>query len=115
MKDNRYYKGFEGEPEIVFSSSQDSLSMWSGYFDAIMKLVYPKENGWSELAHCYHLNEGWYEDSPYKVRDLEEAVSMFQLIEISQLDQNCSELLNLLLALISAAIENNDDIYISYE
>lgn len=56
LVDNRYYNGFEGEREIQFVYKKDNdtdiFIIWEGYFDQIMRLVKPDENGWNGMAYC---------------------------------------------------------------
>ncbi|MCB9689904.1 MAG: hypothetical protein H6735_32995 [Alphaproteobacteria bacterium] len=55
------YSGFEGEREIVFSSSQGTIRAWCGYFDELMRHVQPGRHGWEGFARHYHLLTGWIE------------------------------------------------------
>ena len=68
-----YYDGFEGEPEIQLiyrkGDNNEILIMWEGYFDQIMKLMCPDAQGWTGLAYNYNMDTGWYEESPWVIKD----------------------------------------------
>lgn len=69
---SKYYEGFEGEPEIRLIRGEENeekyiLSIWVGYFNSIMDAVVPVETGWTSLAYFYHLQEGWYKESPWQI------------------------------------------------
>lgn len=112
---NRYYKGFEGEPEIIFSTSKKKIHMWSGYFDELFLLFKPKQNGWEGLAYYYHLDEGWYEESPWRIPDIREAYNQFKSIYDEIENSICKELLEDILQILNLAIEDEEAIFISYE
>ena len=64
LVNRKYYDGFEGEPEIqvIYKKRNDTeiFSIWEGYFDQIMRLMLPDEQGWTGLAYCYNMFTGWY-------------------------------------------------------
>ena len=59
LVNKKYYDGFEGEPEIQFiykkGNDTEILTIWEGYFDQIMRLMLPNEQGWTGLAYCYNM------------------------------------------------------------
>ena len=52
--------------------------MWSGWFDAIMGEVTPKGTMWVSLALVYHLDQGWFESSPWKLEEVELAIAQLE-------------------------------------
>lgn len=75
----KYYDGFEGEPEIQLiyrkGDNNEILIIWEGYFDQIMKLMRPDAQGWTGLAYNYNMDTGWYEESPWLIKDLQMALT----------------------------------------
>ena len=119
---NKYYKGFEGEQEIQFIRSPSNgdrtiLSIWCGYFDDIMRLFQPTESGWTGLAYYYNLDIGWYEESPWKIPDVIDALHQFEsLNHISGSHfKESQEILNEIRGFLSAAIKQNDGVWIAEE
>lgn len=86
-----YYTGFEGEPEFQIIHSRKNgdkliIRIWGGYFDSIMHAVLdavePGANGWTGIAYCYSAVEGWYEESPWQMTDIKDAIRQF--VEMGQ-------------------------------
>jgi len=45
-------------------NDNEIIIMWEGYFDQVMRLMLPDEQGWTGLAYYYNMYTGWYEESP---------------------------------------------------
>lgn len=108
---NKYYIGFEGEPEIQFvckkGNDHEIYVVWEGYFDQIMRLVKPDRGGWSGLAYCYNMYSGWYEESPWVVEDLQAGLSQLESIDRQLLNTEAEEILEMLCNIFKDAILNN--------
>lgn len=118
--DEKYYIGFEGEPEIIFSimkegNSEYGFGVWSGYFDNIMQQVKPKDGKWTELAYYYHLEKGWYDESPWIINNLEESYEQLMEVEANKLEEEEKEILNMILNMLKDAINNNLKVFIEIE
>lgn len=118
--DERYYVGFEGEPEITFSIIEENntkreFGMWCGYFDNIMKQIQPKEGKWTALAYYYNLEIGWYDESPWLIENLEESHEQLIEIEMDKLENEEKEILKIILSMLRDAIDNNYKAFISYD
>lgn len=115
----KYYDGFEGEPEIQFilkkGSNSETLVIWEGYFDQIMRLMNPDEWGWTGLAYYYNMYSGWYQESPWAIEDLPMALKQFKTIDSSQLGDEANDILILLCDMLGEAILNNNDVLIARE
>ncbi|UAC49997.1 dihydroorotate dehydrogenase (quinone) [Bacillus aquiflavi] len=111
-----YYTGFEGYPEIVFyikiGEKREVIRIWDGYFDNIMQKIQPNDDGWHSLAYYYHLDEGWYEDSPWKIPNNKDALQQLQTINIKLLDKKEQIILKEIINLLKENL--NSDIYIEY-
>jgi hypothetical protein len=117
---NKYYLGFEGEPEIIFTVVQQNneksgLSLWSGYFNNIMQQITPVEGKWTALAYYYNLNIGWYDESPWLVENIKDAYEQFKGIDKYNLEELEEEILEEILELFKKSIEEDNNVYISYE
>ena len=122
MKVNeKYYDGFEGEPEITFCLMENDIiiekvGIWDGYFNEIMKLVRPEKEGWTGLAYFYHLYTGWYEEDNWLVPNISEAYRQLVNIDSNELvNREEKEVLILVLNLFKHALDNNGRIYILYD
>lgn len=120
--DERYYEGFEGEPEIVFIVSHNGteykrVGSWEGYFDDMLQRVKPEQEGWTGLAYYFHVgmyeDEQWLKDRPWHVSDLHLALRQLREIERDRLEfKDTAHVLELLIELIKNAIDNEDEISI---
>ncbi|MFL0251970.1 hypothetical protein ACJDT4_16240 [Clostridium neuense] len=119
--DERYYDGFEGEPEMIFTlvkinGEKEEFGIWDGYFIRFIEKVEPKENGWTGLAYYYHLDIGWFEESPWLVENLMESYEQLKEIDIESFEYyEEKEVLRKIICLFKHAIDNGEKIYISYE
>ena len=119
--DERYYNGFEGEPELVFTllkknGEKNAFGIWDGYFDSIIKKVEPQKEGWTGLAYYYHLDIGWFEESPWLVENMLESFEQLNEIDVNSLEMNeDKKILSIIKALFQEAIDNDGKIFISYE
>jgi len=117
--DNKYYESFEGEPEIRLISLLKNgelqiFSIWSGYFDEIMDKIEPDSNGWSGLAYYYHMQEGWYENSPWLISDIGNAIKQFNEIREDELGLIAKEVLNQIIDILEYAEKNSNEVQIAY-
>ncbi|WP_143318542.1 dihydroorotate dehydrogenase (quinone) [Clostridium sp. HBUAS56017] len=117
---DKYYKGYEGEPEIQIikkSSNNEKivLKIWTGFFDNIMTSIEPQSTGWTSLAYYYNLYIGWYEESPWKIENLDEAKEQLEGLDISKLNEIDKEVLEEILRVFKEALAVGDEILISYE
>lgn len=116
-----YYDGFEGEPEIQFikvscNEKQSILSIWDGYFNDIMEQFKPSDSGWMGLSYYYHLYIGWYEESPWEIPNLSEALEQFNNLNKSNFRfQKSLEVLLEICKLLNLAVEQNESVWIAYE
>lgn len=117
---NKYYLGFDGEPEIIITVVQQNneisgLSLWSGYFNNIMQQISPVEGKWTALAYYYNLNIGWYDESPWLVENIKDAYEQFKGIDKYNLEELEEEIFEEILELFKKSIEEDNNVYISYE
>jgi len=115
---SKFYDGFEGEPEIHFlyqeQESMERLILWEGYFDEIMRTIKPVDGKWTSLAYYYHLYVGWYDESPWKVEDLREALAQLKTVDEELIEVKAVQVLEEICKLFERAIERNGDILIEY-
>ena len=60
--DNRFYEGYEGEPELVLFSEQDEMHIWDGYMEDIFGNPVRTENGWIGFTRDFNEFVGPYAD-----------------------------------------------------
>ena len=115
----KYYDGFEGEPEIQFiyrkKNYSEVLIMWEGYFDQIMRLMVPDENGWTGISYCYNMYLGWYEKNSWAIEDLQMTLKQFESIDRQKLCSEPKKILILICDMLRDAISNNYEVFIARE
>lgn len=114
--DERYYAGFEGEPEIVFIISENGteyqrFGFWDGYFDDMLREVKPAAEGWTGIAYYYHVgmfaDAHWCKDQPWQIDDLPLVLHQLQAIACNRFEwQETANVLNQLIALMKDAMEH---------
>lgn len=112
----KFYYGYEGENEIDFISDNKTLVIWEGFFDDIMEQFNPSSNGWVGMSYYYHLNTGWYDESPWKILDLKDCLHQFEHLDISKcrFDES-QDILIEICNMLSNAIEQDKDVFIAQE
>lgn len=122
MKDiiDKFYNGYEGEPEIQIIKRYNQedvvlLRIWTGFFDNIMSVIEPEESGWTALAYYYNLYIGWYDESPWKVENIEECRKQLEEVDRSKLNEKDNEVLTEIIKIFRNATVCNYDILIAYE
>ena len=67
----KYYKGFEGEPEIIFQFKDNkdiSIHIWEGYIDDIMRNQPGTDEDYKKgLSYDWNTMEGPYDDNGNKI------------------------------------------------
>jgi len=90
-----YYSGFEGESEIAFvfekSDERYILKMWTGYFDTILGLMCEYEPYNDGILHEYYAHEGWYEESPWELTNIDVVIQLFKSFDLQKVDNNTVE------------------------
>ena len=129
-KNDIFYRGFEGEPEIAFEYSENnelqSFSMWIGYFDVILKSMMEYESQDKLFIKTYNMHEGWYDESPWEVNDIDEVICLFRDFNVdkipniireqySNLINEIPELLKALNIFLGQIKDANKILYISYD
>ncbi|WP_127533291.1 hypothetical protein [Paenibacillus kobensis] len=115
-----FYSGFEGEAEIIFSfeNSEDQkvqLKIWIGYLDSIMAAIQPNENGWSGLAYYYHTDTGWFEETPWRIPDIGDALNNLQSVSKIELDQATLTVFQSIVEILHQAQSIDREVWIEYD
>lgn len=114
-----FYSGFEGEPEIRFTlkaptGEERVLRLWEGYFEELLERIDPVGGCWTGLALPYHLHEGWYEDAPWRVEDIEAIARQWIDIVVADLSTETQAVHAAVLGLLAqAAAEGDSELWIS--
>ncbi|MCE5170381.1 hypothetical protein LQV63_13780 [Paenibacillus profundus] len=126
-----YYVGFEGEPELVFMyeniTERLELRVWNGYFETLLNFMIeqqvPIQNG---ILHEYYIHEGWYEESPWEIKNIKEAIQLFRSFDVIRLTEDgikaSENIVSMLPALTSDIItfleqanDSGDRVFIIYD
>lgn len=117
-----YYEGFEGYPEIKLIRRDKSgnvvtlLKIWEGYFDSIITLIEPNEEGnWEGVAFHYHLTTGWY-DEPWRCDDVGLFLQQLEAVDEKNLkDSESLKILKTLILLLENTLNSNGTLTIERE
>lgn len=127
---NLYYRGFEGEPDIAFAFENDAgthrFIMWIGYFETLLSSMLTYESPQNEFLATYNLHEGWYEDNPWEINNLNEVIQLFEAFDLNKIPgsvraqsanimSSLPKLVEDLLKFLANARKNHDKVYILYD
>ncbi|WP_242699825.1 hypothetical protein [Enterococcus sp. DIV1271a] len=118
MIDNRFYEGFEGEAELSFVATDNKLIIWNGYFETILDHLLDCNVEKKGMVKEYFHHEGWYDDSPWLIKDKSLTIDQLRCFDISKINQtSIKEILEEVVQAIVLFLENNylSTIYINYE
>lgn len=115
-----FYTGFEGEPEIIFyfedsEAQKVLLKAWIGYFDSIMAAIQPNENGWRGLSYYYHTDTGWFEETPWRIPDLGDALIDLQSVNKTELEQETLLVYQSIFELLQKARSIDGEVWVQYD
>lgn len=115
-----FYTGFEGEPGIVLFFRESNgqkvlLRMWIGYFDSIMEAIQPNKNGWRGLSYYYHTDTGWFEETPWRIPDLGDALIDLQSVNKTELEQETLVVYQNIFELLQKAHSSDGEVWIVYD
>ncbi len=85
---DEFYIGYEGYPEICFLSEKGNdrwiLKLWNGYFETLVDLLCTG-NAFQEyeIIQEFTKREGWYDNSPWEINNIPEAIKLFSLYDAS--------------------------------
>ncbi len=71
-------------------------------------------DGWSGILKEYHLDKGWYEESPWKVQDVDEALASLRSANPEALDQKTLTVWGDICTFVEEALADGDELYIEY-
>jgi len=115
-----FYQGFEGEPELRIEARDgrrvvSALRMWSGYFDDLVRRIKPEATGWTGLARMYHLEEAFYERSPWRIEDLAAIMRQWGRIDLAGADDVTRQVHASVAALLSDACMHGHEVWIALD
>ncbi|MBC1917952.1 hypothetical protein HCJ46_04255 [Listeria booriae] len=118
MINNVFYEGFEGESELSFVSSEDKLIIWNGYFETILDTLIDSGVDKKGMLSEYFNHEGWYDDSPWLLRDTKLALEQLQCFDVGKvcettMTNKLSNVVNTIIMFLEKHI--SEDIYIEYD
>lgn len=89
---NSYYVGFEGEPQLIFMFHhlhvRYELQLWNGYFETLLDCLLDQVNEQSVILQEYCAYEGWYEESPWEIKNIKEAIQLFSSFDANEVTED---------------------------
>lgn len=115
-----FYTGYEGEPEIIFffkdiDGQNVFLKTWIGFFDSIMAAIEPTESGWRGLSYYYHTVTGCFEETPWKIPDLREALIDLKSVNKIALEDKALLVYRSIIELLEKANSINEEVWVQYD
>ncbi|MDR4433585.1 MULTISPECIES: hypothetical protein [Bacillus] len=86
MLNTKFYDGFEGEPELALFDGENKFIMWNGYFETLLKALLDNNLEKEGIIKEYFYQEGWYDDSPWVIEDVQLAINQMKSFDVSKLD-----------------------------
>lgn len=125
MVNNKYYNGFEGEPEVLIyfnGKDKEGFRIWIGYFEYLLGASISEEVKTGGILESYINQDGWYDESEWRIEDLQQAIfelEQFNIEKIESKEDSVIEILsNLqkdLLKLLKNALINSSLLFMDYE
>jgi len=119
-----FYTGFEGNGEIsFFCQTEDSqkyvVKIWEGYFYTIMTSMLNNlslVNGeFTGIAYYYNRQTGWYDESPWLIENLGEAIYQFECVNDNDLDDTEKAVLESIVSMLKFAYADGLKVFITYD
>ena len=110
-----FYKGYEGEQEIIFQFVDDnnmSIHIWGGYIDDIMNNQPGTDDDYKKgLSYDWNTLEGPYSDNNKEIINIDDYYNdLLRLKDVQFKYEESKEVYNLLLLFLNKAMENNKKI-----
>lgn len=112
-KENDFYSGFEGEPELSISliseekTTEIELTTWIGHFEEIVLSIGTNDLGkWEGISLYYHLHTGWYDQSPWILKEVDLFAKQLKSIENNLLSDSSKEIHKILSKIITKAVKS---------
>lgn len=127
MINNKYYDGFEGEPEIVIyfkegNKEKKGFRIWIGYFEYLLGASLLKEIKAGGILESYINQNGWYDESQWRIKDLHQAIFELEQFDVDKIESRensvieiVSDLQNDLLKFMKNSLINSNLLFIDYE
>ncbi|MEC2077034.1 hypothetical protein [Metabacillus fastidiosus] len=119
MLNSKYYKGFEGEPALVLDNGENKLIIWNGYFESILESLLETNLEKEGIIKEYFYHEGWYDDSPWALKDIQLTIKQLKNFDLSKVYQS-DNIKNVLPDLVQEIIQfleyaKNENVVITYD
>lgn len=118
MKNNTYYEGYEGEPEVIISITEtnDHIHFWDGFFDDIFGSPSLDGMGWHGFTRDMNQLEGAFAcGGPTVIIDAKEYLEdMLQYTDRTFQFEETAEVLSFLIAFFQDAIAHEHTLSVEY-
>ena len=127
MIDDKYFEGFEGEREVYIyyvdkkTQEKTGLLIWEGYFEFLLSACYFKNFEPGGLLECYFYVNGFYDDSPWKIKNILLVIKELNKFDVNNVESNDGDTINVLIKLrkeilsfLKKANKEKEDVYIEY-
>lgn len=125
MVNNKYYDGFEGEPEVVIyfkEKDKEGFRIWIGYFEYLLGASISEEIKIGEILQSYINQDGWYDESEWRIEDLQRAIFELEQFNIEKIEskedsiiETVSNIQKDLVKFLKNALESSNLVCIDYE
>jgi hypothetical protein len=101
MINNKYYDGFAGETEMLIYSKEeneetDGFRIWIGYFEYMLEAIILEKVKTGGILESYINQDGWYDESQWKVQDLQQAIFELEKFSIEKVESRENSIIEIL-------------------
>ena len=94
MIDNKFFSGFEGEPEILIyyyenNNEKVGFKVWIGYFECLLDACITENIKSGGVIERFINRDGWYEYSTWKIENVRQAIMDFKWFDKKNME--CQE------------------------
>ena len=103
MIETKYIEGYEGEGEVLiyyfYNDQKEGMLIWEGYFEFLLLGCYCKDFQIGGLIENYYNHSGFYDNSPWKIENLNVVISELENFNIQKIDIDSHNINNIVLKL----------------
>lgn len=127
MINNKYYIGFQGEPEILFyfkdnDNEKVGFRIWIGYFEYLLGASVSNTIVTGGIIENFVNQEGWYDESPWRIQNSQKAILELGQFNVDNVESKEESIIRILpelqkdmVTLLENSNQNNKILYIAYE
>lgn len=124
MIESKYNDGYEGEGGVLLyyhNGQKEGMLIWEGYFEFLLSACFNKNFQVGGLIESYYNHNGFYETSPWKIKDLRVVIKELKDFKKEEIGTNSPDIIhtvtnlrNELISFLEVPLIEKKDVYIEY-